>query len=224
MFDRRYAEQLIDLRRAKLCYETVLLNPDTLTEFLQFITFVFAYLLHLAQPPGGGRGPPVVFQACPEYILVDITDYLLFVGMVSRAQFDRIDCKPIVKFMATLLGNKSYISNPETQAKFVEFLSLFTIERGCEGPSAIFNAMSSDPQVVSLLCPALVQFYGETESADPYSKVTKRYYMMLVLKNLWLHPAHRDALVTESGLHNSSFLKFGVLLISDALALFDDGR
>ncbi|KAI8081622.1 ubiquitin elongating factor core-domain-containing protein [Halteromyces radiatus] len=225
------------MTQQKLAYETMLLDPEFLSQVMQFYNLVMAWLIRMVDQKH--RHPwdtvqlplphdiPENFSMLPEWIIEDIVEYFIFLGKYGY-ETQVIKSHPqeeLVTFIITFLRNMKYIKNPYLKAKFVEILFFFTHPLGNGIPGELEAMLNSNPLALKHLVPSLMAFYVDVEqtgaSSQFYDKFNIRYNISHVMKRIWNHPMHREQLREESK-NQELFTRFINMLMSDITYLMDE--
>ncbi|KAI8332411.1 ubiquitin elongating factor core-domain-containing protein [Chlamydoabsidia padenii] len=225
------------MTQQKLAYETMLLDPEFLSQIMQFYNLAMAWLVRMVDQKH--RHPwdtiqlplpeqiPENFSMLPEWIVEDIVEYFIFLGKYGYETqvIKRHPQEELVTFIITFLRNMKYIKNPYLKAKFVEILFFFTHPLGNGIPGELEAMLNSNPLALKHLVPSLMAFYVDVEqtgaSSQFYDKFNIRYNISHVMKRIWNHPMHRQQL-REASKDQELFTRFINMLMSDITYLMDE--
>ncbi|KAI9019583.1 ubiquitin elongating factor core-domain-containing protein [Phycomyces nitens] len=234
---KRLKANLETMTMHKLAYESMVLDPEFLTQTMRFYNLVMAWMVRMVDPAHRHPWTPVklplpqdipdAFSMLPEWIVEDIVEFFIFVGKFGYdTQVIKMNPQTeLVTFIITFLRNTKYIKNPYLKAKFVEILFFYTYPIAKGVPGELEAMLNSHPLALEHLVPSLMTFYVEVEqtgaSSQFYDKFNIRYNISHVMKTIWSHPAHRAKLREESR-NPEVFTRFVNMLMSDVTYLLDE--
>lgn len=163
------------------------------------------------------------FGTLPEYIVEDLADFLIFLANYAPDTMQS-NAHPaaIARLLVTLIGNAKLVRNGYLRAKLVEAIAVFSPERMNGAPSPFFQTVQVDDVSVTILSRSLMQFYVDAEDTDFYMRLTMRFNVQVVLKELWRSPRSRQGFIDSAS--SEAFVRFVMLLINDTTFLLDEGR
>ncbi|EPX70586.1 ubiquitin-protein ligase E4 [Schizosaccharomyces octosporus yFS286] len=233
--DRLY--QRIDLDRSFVhCYEIMLTQPSETSRSYNFLNFVMAWLLRVANNAASDypKAPlvlpfsetaPELFKNLPEYFIEAITEYVLSLFKTSSSTLTTHSSDTLCEFCVTLLTKSSYIKNPYLRAKLVEIL-FYGVQNQHGQPEVMIDVLSTSHIATKWLIPALMGFYIEIESTGQstqfYDKFNIRFYICEVFRTIWKLPAYFGKLEQEQKTNLPFFVKFVALMLNDATYLLDE--
>ncbi|KAL0082191.1 ubiquitin elongating factor core-domain-containing protein [Phycomyces blakesleeanus] len=234
---KRLKANLETMTMHKLAYESMVLDPEFLTQTMRFYNLVMAWMVRMVDPVHQHPWNPIklplpkdipdTFSMLPEWIVEDIVEFFIFVGKFGYdTQVIKMNPQTeLVTFIITFLRNTKYIKNPYLKAKFVEILFFYTYPIAKGVPGELEAMLNSHPLALEHLVPSLMTFYVEVEqtgaSSQFYDKFNIRYNISHVMKTIWSHPAHRAKLREESR-NTDVFTRFVNMLMSDVTYLLDE--
>lgn len=215
-------KQLLDAKnQLRLCYETVLQEPNLLRNAVAYYRLLATWLLRLAYPPlVQGQMPfvplpepaPIQFRCLPEYFVDDLCELMLYVGQTSPKALEGLQLQEIMTFMVVFMGSPGYVKNPFVRSRISEVLCvLLQPHAGADRrrppvAASIQTLIEGDPMVQQYLVRSLMKLYVDIEFTDRsnsfYEKFSTRANVGMLLELLWNMPAHREswkALATGRG-------------------------
>jgi ubiquitin conjugation factor E4 B len=119
---------LVDSAQAtRLCMETVIGDPDLISEVLAFYRLLAAWLLRLVSPSGLPELPlpdavPMEWATLPEWFVEDLAEYCLLVTrmypQVLATSGVRMD--DMMLFLVVCIGSPKYLKSPYLRSKMSE--------------------------------------------------------------------------------------------------------
>ncbi|XP_020620204.1 ubiquitin conjugation factor E4 B-like [Orbicella faveolata] len=204
---KKWREQIKKLENGKACSEVGLLDEELLRGCLKFFGFMATWILKLVDPSKKGLSTPLPekismeLASLPDYLVGDVTEFLLFVNMYAYVVLEDPVMSDIVTFLVVFVCSPNYISNPYLVAKIVEVL--FVMNPHIQPvASKIHEMILSHPLAMGNLAPALMNFYTDVEttgsSNEFYDKFSIRYHISIIMKSLWEDVSHRQAIMKQS--------------------------
>ena len=225
-----------ELRRAVLCYQVQLADPELLAACTRFYRLVARWLVAAARPPPEGLPLPAevprLFASMPEHFMEDVASYLNHLGQVAPAVFDNMAVEELGDFltmMVTFVASPAYVKNPYLRASFTRILRRLVPRAddddapGRPPPSdRLALVFSAHPLAKQHLAPALMNFFVEIEFAEGYyEKYTYRRDMAEILDYFWKQPDYKAAMV-DYARHTGKFVRFVNMLINDSIFTMDE--
>ncbi|KAK6205368.1 ubiquitin elongating factor core-domain-containing protein [Scheffersomyces amazonensis] len=171
---------------------------------------------------------PEPWKYYPEFILEGIINYCKFStnfrGCPLVQNFEKLQL--FVEFTTILLRCPELLGNPHMKANLVEvlFIGSLPMQNGEAGfMSQIFN---SNKLVIDNILYSLLDFYVMVEktgaSSQFYDKFNSRYYISIILEELWKFPAYRSQLTDYSKNNVDFFIRFIARMLNDTTYLLDE--
>ncbi|KAK9466349.1 ubiquitin elongating factor core-domain-containing protein [Lipomyces arxii] len=169
---------------------------------------------------------PDTFRYLPEYFVENITGFVIYFSRhYPQMMFEQTHVE-LVTFAITFLRTSSYIKNPYSKAKIIEFLFYGTLSQPGHKNGFLGDTLITLPFAIEHLFHLLMSFYIEIESTGAssqfYDKFNIRYYISQIVKCIWEMPIFRDKLEQESKVDVEFFVRFVALLLNDVTYLLDE--
>ncbi|XP_067945570.1 ubiquitin conjugation factor E4 B-like [Watersipora subatra] len=233
---QRWNEQLANFKRAQLCSDTSVLDPDILSRTIRFYGLSSLFLLQqvgcnldLPKLPLAAS-VPMAFASLPEYIIDDMADFILFIEQnMPVVLTEPLCCRAvadIVTLLVVLVCSPSYIKNPYLTAKLVEII--FTADSNISGNTCKDFSQQIYEHTVALdhLMPSLMRFYVDIESTGSHTeffdKFGIRYQISIIFKSLWCIKAHKAQFIRTASTEKDDFTRFVNMLTNDTTFLLDE--
>ncbi|XP_039301602.1 ubiquitin conjugation factor E4 B isoform X2 [Nilaparvata lugens] len=232
---KRWKQQIKKLTRSKACADAGLMDDALMRRSVQFYSTVAEFLLGvLTGTPLGAATPraialplpsePPLFAALPEWYVEDIAEFLLFALQCSPdVLVDDMDDN-MITWLLVAVCSPHCIKNPYLVAKIIEVL--YVLNPGIQARTEqLYYKIMHHPICQQYLPSFLMKFYTDVEttgsSSEFFDKFTIRYNISIILKGMWDHAVHRQAIVNESRSGNQ-FVKFINMLMNDTTFLLDE--
>ncbi|KAI3404279.2 ufd2 [Candida oxycetoniae] len=171
---------------------------------------------------------PEPWKYYPEFLLEGLINYCKFSVNFRGCPLVGNEEKLIhfVEFTTILLRCPELIGNPHMKANLVEILFIGSLPgpNGQEGFSA--SIFRSDELILSNLLYSLLDFYVMVEktgaSSQFYDKFNSRYYISVILEELWKTPHYRFQLKDYSENNVEFFIRFIARMLNDTTYLLDE--
>ncbi|KAG2383559.1 hypothetical protein C9374_004230 [Naegleria lovaniensis] len=218
--------------------ETHLFDPQLLKLMTDFYRFSSIWLIQMADPvnhknypstPCSAHLPTEVskdFASMSEFFLEDIVICLTFLLRFKPETLNLVVLDEIFDMMAMFLHNSHYIKNRYLLARLPEFYCALI-------PQGVHDVLS--PKLIEYLpnhkysqqhlTSGLMNLYVDIEyESSFYEKFNYRYYISLLLKDLWQYNPYKQSFIKLSR-HleaHSKFMKFFNVLLNDSIYLLDE--
>lgn len=227
---KKWKSQVQRLNKSKLCAEAAVLDESLLRRCLQFYEIHSDYMLKVADPKSCGvtlplpAEVPMQFAALPDFYIEDLAEFLQFILQFTPQVADDPSMDRILHLLVVLVCSSTYIGNPYLLAKLVEVI--FVMNPAVQPRSQNLNEkFLMHPLALQHLVPALMSFYTDIEttgaSSEFYDKFAIRYHLSIILKCMWMIPAHQTRMVEEAK-KGKLFVKFVNMLMNDTTFLLDE--
>ncbi|KAK6455664.1 ubiquitin elongating factor core-domain-containing protein [Scheffersomyces xylosifermentans] len=171
---------------------------------------------------------PEPWKYYPEFMLEGIINYCkfstLFRGCPLVQNFEKLSL--YVEFAIVLLRCPELIGNPHMKANLVELLYVGSIPMMNGEPGFIAPVFSSNNLVADNILYSLLDFYVMVEktgaSSQFYDKFNSRYYISVILEELWKNPVYRGQLTDYSKNNVDFFIRFIARMLNDTTYLLDE--
>lgn len=171
---------------------------------------------------------PTPWKYYPEYILEGVVNYCKFVTNFRNPPLFQNDEKlnSFVEFAVILLRCPELVGNPHMKAHLVEVLFVGTLPMMDGRPGFISNIYNTNELVRENILYALLDFYVMVEktgaSSQFYDKFNSRYYISVILEELWEHGTYREQLNNYSKHNVEFFIRFIARMLNDTTYLLDE--
>eukprot|EP00050_Salpingoeca_kvevrii_P000959 m.159335 g.159335 ORF g.159335 m.159335 type:complete len:893 (+) comp10259_c2_seq2:297-2975(+) len=215
------------------CFYTHLNDPWFLQSMTDFYAFFADWALQQVFPDGviaNAEPRRLPFCAWPEWTVADMVTFFLFSLSYGTKHLDELlqaQATKLIHFIIAMLEHSQLINNPGTRSGLIESIALLTPEiRNPNGTqpnqtSVFFDRLVFDELSISRLTIALMRLYIDINEAEQHTRLNRRYYLSVVLKNLCKHSAHRETLRSRFR-DLDHLLTFVMSLIDDTTFLLDE--
>ena len=171
---------------------------------------------------------PEPWKYYPEFILEGIINYCKFstrfIGCPLVSNENKLNI--FVEFLTILLRCPELIGNPHMKANLVELLFMGSLPMQNGAPGFISNIFNGNQLVMDNLLYSLLDFYVMVEktgaSSQFYDKFNSRYYISVILEELWQNPRYRFQLTDYSKNNVDFFIRFIARMLNDTTYLLDE--
>ncbi|KAL9647901.1 hypothetical protein ABK040_008172 [Willaertia magna] len=235
-------KEIDQLYIVKWTAETHLLHPELHKYLLDFYRFSTIWLIELVDPNNNSKYPTQSlnllnlneegnkeFGSMSEFFIENIIDFILFLLRFKPESLDTITLDEVFDMMCLFLYHSNYIKNPYIIAKYPEVYAAMIPQGNNDTLSQrLAEYIPNHKLSQNYLTSGLMRLYIDIEhtgtSTSFYDKFTPRYYISLVLKNLWKYKAYRESFlnITKQRDANTRFMKFFNVLLNDSIYLLDN--
>lgn len=171
---------------------------------------------------------PEPWKYYPEFILEGIINYCKFsanyIGCPLVSNEDKLNI--FVEFLTILLRCPELIGNPHMKANLVELLYIGSLPMQNGNPGFMANIFNGNRMVMDNILYSLLDFYVMVEktgaSSQFYDKFNSRYYISVILEELWKNPLYRFQLTDYSKNNVDFFIRFIARMLNDTTYLLDE--
>ncbi|KAG7663077.1 ufd2 [[Candida] subhashii] len=171
---------------------------------------------------------PEPWKYYPEFMVEGIINYCKF--STNFIGCPLVDNQPkleiFVEFMTVLLRCPELIGNPHMKANLIELLFIGSLPLSNGEPGFISNILASNKLVIDNILYSLLDFYVMVEktgaSSQFYDKFNSRYYISVILEELWKNPLYRHQLTDYSKNNVDFFIRFIARMLNDTTYLLDE--
>ncbi|KAI5948688.1 ufd2 [Candida theae] len=171
---------------------------------------------------------PIPWKYYPEFLLEGIINYTKFSanfrGCPLVLNEDKLNL--FVEFVTILLRCPELIGNPHMKANIVEILYIGSLPRQDGHPGFMVSIFDRNELVTHNLLYSLLDFYVMVEktgaSSQFYDKFNSRYYISVILEELWKIPQYRLQLKDYSENNVDFFIRFIARMLNDTTYLLDE--
>lgn len=174
---------------------------------------------------------PVPWKYFPEFIIEGIINYCVFVSKFrGNPLFDNNPSKvgSFVEFAIILLRCPELIGNPHLKSHLIEVLFIGSLPMDGRGPHSGFllSIFNSNSIAINNLLYSLLDNYVMLEKTGShtqfYDKFNSRYYISVILEELWENPIYRHQLSDYSTNNVEFFVRFIARMLNDTTFLLDE--
>lgn len=171
---------------------------------------------------------PVPWKYFPEFVIEGIINYCSFVSKLNNNPLLNNESKlsVFVEFAVTLLRCPELIGNPHMKSSLIEMLFAGSYPSANNGPGFMSSIFNSNPLVLDNILYSLLNNYVTVEktgaSSQFYDKFTSRYYISIILEELWKNDAYRHQLKMLSLENVDFFVRFIARMLNDTTYLLDE--
>ena len=171
---------------------------------------------------------PEPWKYYPEFLLEGLINYCKFCVNFNGCPLVRNEEKLLtfVQFTTILLRCPELIGNPHMKANLVEILFIGTLPGANGQEGMIAPIYRGDRLVMKHLLYALLDFYVMVEktgaSSQFYDKFNSRYYISVIIEELWKTSEYRSQLLDYSQNNVDFFIRFIARMLNDTTYLLDE--
>lgn len=171
---------------------------------------------------------PIPFKYFPEYVLLGIINYCKFISRYGMNPLMKNDGKlsVFVEFATVLLRCPEVIGNPHLKGSIVEIFFGGALPMRNGNPGYMANIFSTNKMVLDNLLYSLLDIYVMIEktgaSSQFYDKFNFRFYISVIIEELWKYDHYRDQLVDYSRHNVEFFIRFVARMLNDTTFLVDE--
>ncbi|KAI5960985.1 ufd2 [Candida pseudojiufengensis] len=171
---------------------------------------------------------PVPWKYYPEFLLEGMINYCKFSanfrGCPLVSNEDKLTL--FVEFTTILLRCPELIGNPHMKSNLVEILYIGSVSRQDGSSGFMISIFDKNKLVMKNLLYSLLDFYVMVErtgaSSQFYDKFNSRYYVSVILEELWNIPEYRLQLKDYSENNVEFFIRFIARMLNDTTYLLDE--
>ena len=171
---------------------------------------------------------PKPWKYYPEYLLEGVINYCKFSANFRGCPLVGDDQKTLlfVEFAIVLLRCPELIGNPHLKSSLVEVLFIGALPLLNGSPGFLLKIFNTNKLVVDNILYSLLDFYVMVEktgsSSQFYDKFNSRYYVSMILEELWKNPIFRSQLSNYSVHNVDFFIRFIARMLNDTTYLLDE--
>lgn len=171
---------------------------------------------------------PVPWKYYPEFMLEGIINYCKFITNFRGCPLvdNHEKLLSFVEFSIILLRCPELIGNPHMKAHLVEVLFIGSLPMMNGEPGFISSIFNSNQLVIDNILYSLLDFYVMVEktgaSSQFYDKFNSRYYISVILEELWKNEIYREQLGDYSKNNVDFFIRFIARMLNDTTYLLDE--
>ncbi|ODV77076.1 uncharacterized protein CANTADRAFT_92221 [Suhomyces tanzawaensis NRRL Y-17324] len=171
---------------------------------------------------------PRPWKYYPEFILEGIINYCKFSTNFRGCPlvYNTEKLTLFVEFAIVLLRCPELIGNPHMKADLVEVLFIGSLPLPNGDPGFIASIFNSNKLVMDNILYSLLDFYVMVErtgaSSQFYDKFNSRYYISIIIEELWKSQIFRHQLTDYSENNVDFFVRFIARMLNDTTYLLDE--
>ncbi|KAK6463078.1 putative uniquitin chain assembly factor [Scheffersomyces coipomensis] len=171
---------------------------------------------------------PEPWKYYPEFILEGLINYCKFStnfrGCPLVSNFEKLQL--FIEFTTILLRCPELLGNPHMKANLIEVLFIGSLPMQNGEPGFISPIFNGNKLVINNILYSLLDFYVMVEktgaSSQFYDKFNSRYYISVILEELWKYPIYRNQLTDYSKHNVDFFIRFIARMLNDTTYLLDE--
>ncbi|CCE78652.1 Piso0_000678 [Millerozyma farinosa CBS 7064] len=171
---------------------------------------------------------PEPWKYFPEYIIEGLINYCKFItnfrGCPLVSNEDKLQL--FVEFAIIILRCPELVSNPHMKAHLIEVLFIGSLPSMDGGPGFMTPIFNTNKLVVDNILYSLLDFYVMVEktgaSSQFYDKFNTRYYISVILEELWKNETYRLQLHEYTKSNADFFIRFIARMLNDITYLLDE--
>ena len=161
----------------------------------------------------------------PEFFLDDIITGLIFLLRYKPESLSMAILTEIFDMFTMFLYHSKYVKNRYLLAKLPElYCAMLPVGSNDIIPASLVEYLPNHKFSQLYLTSGLMKLYIDIEHESSfYEKFNYRYYISLLLKNLWRSTPYKQSFIQITNkTDDTSFMKFFNLLLNDAIYLLDE--
>ncbi|KAI5952552.1 ufd2 [Candida jiufengensis] len=171
---------------------------------------------------------PIPWKYYPEFLLEGMINYCKFSanfrGCPLVSNEDKLTL--FIEFTTILLRCPELIGNPHMKSNLVEILYIGSMPKQDGSPGFLIPIFDKNKLVMKNILYSLLDFYVMVEktgaSSQFYDKFNSRYYVSVILEELWNIPEYRLQLTDYSENNVDFFIRFIARMLNDTTYLLDE--
>lgn len=171
---------------------------------------------------------PKPWKYYPEYVLEGIINYCKFITNFRGCPLvdNHEKLLAFVEFSIILLRCPELIGNPHMKAHLIEVLFIGSLPMLNGAPGFMSSIFNTNELVKDNILYSLLDFYVMVEktgaSSQFYDKFNSRYYISVILEELWKNEIYREQLAGYSRNSVDFFIRFIARMLNDTTYLLDE--
>ncbi|EGW31418.1 uncharacterized protein SPAPADRAFT_51435 [Spathaspora passalidarum NRRL Y-27907] len=172
---------------------------------------------------------PIPWKYYPEFIVEGIVNYCKFstnfMGCPLVDNQDKLTC--FCEFIIILLRCPELVGNPHLKSNLVEILFVGSLPiENANRDGFMISVFNNNKLIIDNILYSLLDFYVMVEktgaSSQFYDKFNSRYYISVILEQLWKNPSYRFQLKDYSRNNVDFFIRFIARMLNDTTYLLDE--
>ncbi|RLV89341.1 E4 ubiquitin-protein ligase UFD2 [Spathaspora sp. JA1] len=171
---------------------------------------------------------PKPWKYYPEFIVEGIVNYCKFstnfYGCPLVNNQDKLTC--FCEFIIILLRCPELIGNPHLKSNLIEILFFGSSPMNQTTDGFMISVFNNNKLIIDNILYSLLDFYVMVEktgaSSQFYDKFNSRYYISVILEQLWKNPIYRYQLKNYSTNNVDFFIRFIARMLNDTTYLLDE--
>ncbi|KAF3991299.1 hypothetical protein FT663_02800 [Candidozyma haemuli var. vulneris] len=171
---------------------------------------------------------PVPWKFFPEYMLSGLINYCKFISRygVNALMNNEEKLSVFVEFATILLRCPELIGNPHMKGSIVEIFFGGCLPMRNGSPGYMANIFNTNKLVLNNLLYSLLDIYVMIEktgaSSQFYDKFNSRFYISMIIEELWHNDHYRNQLTDYSRHNVEFFIRFIARMLNDTTFLIDE--
>lgn len=171
---------------------------------------------------------PIPWKFLPEFFLDGIINYCKFSTNFFGCPLVNNDAKLqiFIEFAVTLIRCPELIGNPHMKSNIIEILFIGSLPMQNGSPGFLNDTFNSNSLVKENLLYSLLDLYVMVEktgaSSQFYDKFNSRFYISIIIKEIWKNETYRNQLTKYSTDNVEFFIRFIARMLNDTTFLLDE--
>lgn len=171
---------------------------------------------------------PTPWRFLPEFFLEGIINYCKFSTNFIGCPLVNNDAKLqlFIEFAVILIRCPEIIGNPHMKSNIIEILFIGSLPMQNGSPGFLDDTFHSNTLVKENLLYSLLDLYVMVEktgaSSQFYDKFNSRYYISIIIKEIWKNEIYRNQLKKYSTDNVEFFIRFIARMLNDTTFLLDE--
>lgn len=171
---------------------------------------------------------PIPWKFFPEFFLEGIILYCKFSTnfMGTPLVQNEFKLEKFIEFTMILIRCPEILGNPHMKSNIIEILFIGSLPMSNGAPGFLSQIFSSNEGVKNNILYSLLDLYVMVEktgaSSQFYDKFNSRYYISVILEELWKHDIYRNQLTKYSVDNVDFFIRFIARMLNDTTYLLDE--
>lgn len=171
---------------------------------------------------------PIPWKFFPEFFLEGIINYCKFTTNFADSPLVHNEYKleKFIEFTMILIRCPEILGNPHMKSNIIEILFIGSLPMTNGAPGFLSEIFSGNEMVKQNILYSLLDLYVMVEktgaSSQFYDKFNSRYYISIILEELWKHDIYRNQLTRYSVSNVEFFVRFIARMLNDTTYLLDE--
>lgn len=171
---------------------------------------------------------PIPWKFFPEFFLEGIINYCKFstnfIGSPLVQNEQKLE--KFIEFTMILIRCPEVLGNPHMKSNIIEILFIGSLPMNNGDPGFLSQIFIGNEMVKNNILYSLLDLYVMVEktgaSSQFYDKFNSRYYISVILEELWKHDIYRNQLTKYSMTNVEFFIRFIARMLNDTTYLLDE--